>query len=198
MSPPLSLLPALLASLLCLTSHTVHSAAAVAGCEYEGQLYVAGAKFKPDPCSKCHCPWKGGEVRCTVADCLQDDHCIQWGNTTKGCCPECEERGCRFSDGRVVAQGEIIKKEPCVRCYCPVGGGNPVCDVTSCPLSQCVDPVYVPGVCCPTCPNGPNCQIGLLTLPVKSSVHIEGANCTCESFQDVDGIKRTMVRCNKF
>ncbi|GFO22954.1 von Willebrand factor c domain-containing 2-like protein [Plakobranchus ocellatus] len=101
------------------------------------------------------------------------------------------------SDGKVYKQGEVIRNEPCVRCYCPLGGGEPVCDVTACPLSECVDPKEVPGLCCPICPNGPNCQIGLLTLPINQSVVIEGATCACERFVDTDGHTRVSARCNK-
>ncbi|XP_005095676.1 brorin [Aplysia californica] len=169
-----------------------------AGCDYHGKLYVAGSRFQPEPCINCHCPRRGGVAKCTVKDCMVERHCVSYSNGTNQCCPKCEEYGCRHTDGKLFQQGEVIRHEPCVRCYCPVGGGDPVCDVTDCPLSQCVDPVKVEGVCCPVCPNGPNCQIGLLTLPIGQSVVIEGATCTCESFTDVDGEKRTLARCNKY
>jgi hypothetical protein len=167
------------------------------GCEFEGRMYQAASKFSPTPCMSCSCPAVGGAPNCFVQDCMTDEHCLKFANITSECCPTCVESGCRHTDGHIFQQGEVIRNEACVRCYCPLGGGNPVCDVTSCPMSQCVDPVHVPGVCCPVCPNGPNCQIGLLTLPIGESVILEGATCTCESFLDLDGLKRTLARCNK-
>ncbi|XP_059165901.1 cysteine-rich motor neuron 1 protein-like [Physella acuta] len=167
------------------------------GCELEGRTYAAGSRFAPNSCTTCECPLHGGVAECVTRECVQDQNCVQYSIQSDECCPTCVEVGCRHTDGKLFHQGEVIRNEACVRCYCPFGGGNPVCDVTSCPLSQCVDPVSVPGVCCPICPNGPNCQIGILTLPIGQSILVEGATCTCESFIDVDGIKRTLARCNK-
>uniref|UniRef100_A0A0B6Z8M8 VWFC domain-containing protein n=2 Tax=Arion vulgaris TaxID=1028688 RepID=A0A0B6Z8M8_9EUPU len=167
------------------------------GCEFEGRIYLTGTKFSPTPCMSCHCPKDGGIVNCAVEDCMPDQHCLTFTNTTAECCPTCVQFGCRHTDGVIFQQGEVIRNEACVRCYCPLGGGNPVCDVTSCPMSQCVDPVNISGVCCPVCPNGPNCQIGLLTLPVDQSVIVDGATCSCESLVDLDGQKRSLARCNK-
>ncbi|BFZ22224.1 hypothetical protein BsWGS_25263 [Bradybaena similaris] len=189
----------LLFSLVCLwaSSESASLRFPQKGCTFEGRLFPKGSKFEPTPCMTCHCPHDGGIANCAVQDCMPDQNCITLDNSTTACCPTCLDFGCRHSDGRLFHQGEVIRNEPCVRCYCPFGGGTPVCDVTSCPLSQCVDPVTVPGVCCPICPNGPNCQIGLLTLPIGQSVLVEGARCVCESFLDAEGQERTMARCNK-
>ncbi|CAL1545117.1 unnamed protein product [Lymnaea stagnalis] len=186
-----------LISFVAVLAPSLHGAYIGEGCEYDGRLYMSGTKFKAKACTSCHCPRGGGMPNCVIEECAPDPHCIKFDNQSGECCPVCQERGCRHSDGQLFQQGEVIRNEACVRCYCPLGGGDPICDVTSCPLSQCVDPVKVPGVCCPICPKGPNCQIGLLTLPIGQSVMIEGATCTCESFLDVDGIKRTLARCNK-
>lgn len=170
------------------------------GCVYRSNLYPPGSRFRPDPCTTCRCRKRSGVVHCVVKDCTTDQHCLKVSedkNKRKKCCPKCLELGCRHSDGKIYKQGEVIRNEPCVRCYCPIGGGEPVCDVTSCPSTQCVDPVKVKGVCCPVCPNGPNCQIGLLTLPLNQTVEVEGANCTCEEFTDQDGKRRVLARCNK-
>ncbi|GFR91926.1 brorin-like protein [Elysia marginata] len=168
------------------------------GCVYKGILRPPGSKFKPEPCTTCRCRKRTGAVHCVVKDCTSDRHCLKFSERKGGrCCPYCLELGCRHTDGKVYKRGAVIRNEPCVRCYCPLGGGEPVCDVTSCPLSQCVDPVHIQGVCCPVCPNGPNCQIGLLTLPINKTVEVEGATCTCERFTDQDGKTRVLARCNK-
>ncbi|RUS90074.1 hypothetical protein EGW08_002187, partial [Elysia chlorotica] len=127
------------------------------GCVYKGKLRPPGAKFRPDPCTTCRCRKRTGVVHCVVKDCTLDRHCLEFsevGGANTHCCPACVEVGCRHTDGKVYKQGEVIRNEPCVRCYCPLGGGEPVCDVTQCPLSECVDPEPVPGLCCHTCPNG--------------------------------------------
>ncbi|KAK3769839.1 hypothetical protein RRG08_028506 [Elysia crispata] len=167
------------------------------GCVYKGVLRPPGSKFRPEPCTTCRCRKRTGVVHCVVKDCTVDQHCLKFAKKArKRCCPSCQEMGCRHTDGKVYKQGEVIRNEPCVRCYCPFGGGEPVCDVTLCPLSECVDPVDVQGVCCPTCPNGPNCQIGLLTLPIDKSVKVDNETCRCERFTGKDGDTRVMARCS--
>ncbi|KAL4218308.1 hypothetical protein ACF0H5_023044 [Mactra antiquata] len=60
-------------------------------------------------------------------------------------------------------------------------GGQHYCHPIPCPLPPCHDAVTKPGVCCPSCPHGPDCMApdGHVIL-FKHSRIIDGKNCTCE------------------
>ncbi|XP_053391193.1 kielin/chordin-like protein [Mercenaria mercenaria] len=60
-------------------------------------------------------------------------------------------------------------------------GGVHYCHPIPCPLPPCVDAVQKKGICCPSCPNGPNCPAP--DDHVVAYHHweiIDGKNCTCE------------------
>lgn len=124
-------------------------------CVFEGRVLSPGTKFKSDNCTTCRCPRKGGQVMCTVEDCREEPNCLRHTNvTSRSCCQRCEEYGCYHTDGHVYKRGEVISRDGCSRCYCPLEGGHSTCDVKPCPPIMCVDFVHQTGSCCPRCPNG--------------------------------------------
>lgn len=162
-------------------------------CYYGGKAFSPGQKFHPDPCISCRCPWDGGRVTCSVKDCREESDCLRHVNVTSFgrdvCCPKCLEYGCRHTDGRVYRQGDVISRDGCMRCYCPLGGGETTCDVSYCPPVLCVDFQLAPGKCCPRCPHGSNCQLGLLTIPGSAVVKVKDALCRCQLKRRGDNFK---------
>ncbi|XP_076455986.1 uncharacterized protein LOC143290439 [Babylonia areolata] len=181
-----------------------------AGCLHGGHVVSPGARFKPDPCTSCRCPRRGGQAVCSVQDCREDVHCLRHVNVTSpppprrgrveggrrrrrerggrtrssssSCCPRCAEQGCRHTDGHVYRRGEVISSDGCSHCYCPLEGGATACDVKPCPPVLCVDFVLAPpggGSCCPRCPRGQNCQLGLRIIPRGRIVASGGSLCHC-------------------
>ncbi|KAL8561882.1 hypothetical protein ACOMHN_046672 [Nucella lapillus] len=153
------------------------------GCLYGGRVVLPRVRFKPDPCTSCRCPRKGDQAVCTVEDCRKDLHCLRHSNMTsrRSCCRKCVEYGCRHTDGHVYQRGEVISSEECAHCYCPLKGGASACDVRPCPPIMCVDFVLPrrKGRCCPRCPRGQNCQLGLRTISRGRIVTSGGALCQC-------------------
>ncbi|CAM5086109.1 unnamed protein product [Eretmochelys imbricata] len=122
-------------------------------CHYQGHLYESGAPFRPpggDPCSTCTC--LGGDVLCVMAPCppLTCTHqVIEPGD----CCPRC--KGCMY-DGQEHADGTSWFSSPCVSCLCTHGIAT--CAQIRC-LGSCLQPVQVPGECCPLCAGfSPDCM----------------------------------------
>ncbi|CAM5083901.1 unnamed protein product [Natator depressus] len=122
-------------------------------CPYQGHLYESGATFRPpggDPCSTCTC--LGGDVLCVMAPCppLTCTHqVIEPGD----CCPRC--KGCMY-DGQEHADGTSWFSSPCVSCLCTHGIAT--CAQIRC-LGSCLQPVQVPGECCPLCAGfSPDCM----------------------------------------
>ncbi|XP_074980690.1 kielin/chordin-like protein isoform X9 [Caretta caretta] len=122
-------------------------------CRYQGHLYESGAPFRPpggDPCSTCTC--LGGDVLCVMAPCppLTCTHqVIEPGD----CCPRC--KGCMY-DGQEHADGTSWFSSPCVSCLCTHGIAT--CAQIRC-LGSCLQPVQVPGECCPLCAGfSPDCM----------------------------------------
>lgn len=68
-------------------------------------------------------------------------------------------------------------------------GGVRYCHPIPCPLPPCVDSETKTGVCCPDCPNGPNCQgPDGHVIAYHDWKIIDGKNCTCE-------LPRTDAKC---
>lgn len=123
-------------------------------CQYGNDTYAAGERFRPDPCTSCHCPRHGGRALCTIQDCLWEPHCLRRHRRPDECCGSCLEHGCLHSDGRVYPRGATISETKCDRCVCPEDGGPSACSKVKCPEVHCVRPVVDPEQCCPSCPNG--------------------------------------------
>ena len=124
-------------------------------CLYGNSTHPGGSKFRPGPCTICHCPKRGGRPNCVIEDCKYDPDCVKYVKSPDSlCCDICIEHGCWNSDGHVYKPGEIVSRMSCTTCRCPEGGGRIECSRVTCPEVTCVDPVREPGSCCSTCPNG--------------------------------------------
>ena len=124
-------------------------------CVYGNMSYTPGEKFRPDECTKCHCPEFGGRARCHVTDCRAVPmNCLRAKKRPGECCGICLEYGCLHTDGHVYAPGHTIVDDACNHCFCPHRGGKTVCSTRKCPRHACVDPVKGVNDCCPKCPNG--------------------------------------------
>ena len=124
-------------------------------CLYENKTYKAGEKFRPDPCTFCHCPHHGGRVLCAIQDCQWEPNCVRKKPSEDGCCSTCLEYGCKHRDGKIYHPREPVSVTPCEECFCPPAGGAVECIRADCPQTpNCVNPVQKEGDCCPTCPDG--------------------------------------------
>ena len=124
-----------------------------ASCIHNNQTYIAGQKFKPDPCTSCHCR-DDGRTLCSIMDCLFETNCIEYAKEPNVCCQRCVRRGCQHADGRIYLPGQEVRVTACEYCFCPPTGGRVECVKASCPRLVCVDAVQKDGACCPRCPHG--------------------------------------------
>ena len=123
-------------------------------CAYENKTYPAGKRFRPDPCTHCHCPRHGGRVQCFIKDCRHLTNCIDIRKRPGQCCGTCGQVGCQHSNGKTYMPGEMVRLGPCEACQCPLSGGKLECDRLECSPANCVNPVRRKGECCETCPRG--------------------------------------------
>ncbi|KAK0055073.1 von Willebrand factor C domain-containing protein 2 [Biomphalaria pfeifferi] len=75
-------------------------------------------------------------------------------------------------------EGEITDGD-CLPCFCY--RGSLVCATVQCQSTPCVDYDILPGECCPSCPNGPNCLLpdkGILASGQSTTLN-DGRTCTC-------------------
>ncbi|KAK2174801.1 hypothetical protein NP493_776g01006 [Ridgeia piscesae] len=126
-------------------------------CVYEKKVYRPGRRFKPNACTTCHCPKRGGRTRCSIEDCREQPNCLQFAKSPK-CCPACLRYGCLHSDGKVYQPGTVVSVNQCSKCVCPTTGGRTICTNVPCPRLHCVDAVADPGQCCRKCINVTMCQ----------------------------------------
>ncbi|XP_046551931.1 von Willebrand factor C domain-containing protein 2-like [Haliotis rubra] len=167
------------ASLLICTEGSTETVKATT-CQYRNVTYAARQTFKPDPCTFCKCPRGGGEARCAIMDCKWEPHCLKFATDHDVCCPTCLHYGCLHSDGKVYEVGSVVSRGNCSTCYCPESGGRTVCEVTQCPRPRCVDHVVREGTCCPSCPNGHNCQYKGHIIPANKILDIDHRRCRCK------------------
>lgn len=124
-------------------------------CRYENATYSAGERFRPTPCTYCHCPKHGGRPLCAIQDCVWEPNCLKYDHKFDECCGTCLEHGCHHIDGKVYKAESVVKDSECEMCVCPEDGGTVICTPKFvCPRVNCVDMVLDPGTCCPRCPNG--------------------------------------------
>ncbi|KAK6180918.1 hypothetical protein SNE40_008883 [Patella caerulea] len=94
---------------------------------------------------------------------------------------------CICGDGKRIYPGETHRESDCYTCFCTVEYGA-VSFPDSCPSIECVDFDNTPddGICCPPCPNGPNCQVVVNgvrhIIPDNGTVPFGGGTCTCPPF----------------
>lgn len=133
-------------------------------CIYENKSIAAGRRFKPEPCTYCHCPSHGGRAECAIQDCRHEPNCLKRKKQTRhDCCGICVQLGCIDSKGVTYEPGaRIPSPDNCETCFCPKGGGRPICRTRHkrpCPAANCVNAVRQPGSCCHYCPAGDNCWL---------------------------------------
>ncbi|XP_068928293.1 cysteine-rich motor neuron 1 protein isoform X4 [Petaurus breviceps papuanus] len=121
-------------------------------CVFNSVEYDDGDMFRMDNCQFCRC--QGGVSICFSAQC-GELNCDRYYEPEGECCPVCEDpvypfnnpAGC-FASGQIRAHGDRWREDDCTFCQCI--NGEPHCVATACGQS-CMNPVKVPGECCPVC-----------------------------------------------
>ncbi|XP_074144273.1 cysteine-rich motor neuron 1 protein isoform X4 [Sminthopsis crassicaudata] len=121
-------------------------------CVFNNVEYYDGDMFRMDNCQFCRC--QGGVSICFSAQC-GELNCDRYYEPEGECCPVCEDpvypfnnpAGC-FASGQIRAHGDRWREDDCTFCQCI--NGEPHCVATACGQS-CMNPVKVPGECCPVC-----------------------------------------------
>ncbi|XP_051781547.1 cysteine-rich motor neuron 1 protein [Erpetoichthys calabaricus] len=121
-------------------------------CIFNGVEYYDGDMFRMDSCRFCRC--QGGVSICFTAQCGVL-HCERYYVPDGECCPVCEDpifsalnfAGCYVS-GQILAHGDHWREDDCTFCQCVSGEAR--CVAAACGHS-CLNPVEVPGECCPVC-----------------------------------------------
>ncbi|XP_078590239.1 uncharacterized protein LOC144870269 [Branchiostoma floridae x Branchiostoma japonicum] len=146
------------------------------GCVHEdGSLIPVGDTYELDDCTSCTCLATGEEPQCESMACIAL-HCANPVKIVGQCCPVCV--GCLYGDVLIPVDG-TYEPDPCTSCTCDTLGGEPQCAVRDCPPMLCNNAVYVPGYCCPVCPD--------LGCPHEDGLILTGTayqpdpctNCTC-------------------
>ncbi|KAB0380269.1 hypothetical protein FD755_008053 [Muntiacus reevesi] len=144
-------------------------------CVFNNVEYSDGDMFRMDNCRFCRC--QGGVSICFTAQCGELS-CERYYMPEGECCPVCEDpvyplnnpAGC-YANGQIHAHGDRWREDDCTFCQCI--NGEPHCVATACGQS-CMNPVKVPGECCPVCEGEElcmglkrgctlNCPFGFLT-----------------------------------
>ncbi|KAF3826496.1 hypothetical protein GH733_009021, partial [Mirounga leonina] len=121
-------------------------------CVFNNEEYDDGDMFRMDSCRFCRC--QGGVSICFTAQC-GELNCERYYVPEGECCPVCEDpvypfnnpAGC-YANGQIRAHGDRWREDDCTFCQCI--NGEPHCVATACGQS-CMNPVKVPGECCPVC-----------------------------------------------
>ncbi|XP_053158940.1 cysteine-rich motor neuron 1 protein isoform X1 [Hemicordylus capensis] len=121
-------------------------------CIFNSVEYYDGDTFRMDECRFCRC--QGGVSICFSAQC-GELHCDRYYVPEGECCPVCEDSvslvnnpaGC-YANGQIQAHGDRWREDDCTFCQCINGESH--CVATACGQS-CLNPVKVPGECCPMC-----------------------------------------------
>ncbi|KAF8785303.1 Kielin/chordin-like protein like [Argiope bruennichi] len=143
-------------------------------CLFETVKYSNGERFNPDSCRSCEC--KDGNVVCTSEICLELN-CQLRVRLPGQCCEVC--RGCVYEGTEYENDATWISPHnPCLSCKCT--GGTVSCKNIVCPV-ECVEPIPVPGRCCPVCPecerDGVKYKSGERFSPPSRPCD----SCTCDS-----------------
>nr|XP_032658077.1 kielin/chordin-like protein [Chelonoidis abingdonii] len=123
-----------------------------AQCSYHQHVYANGQSFTDphSPCQRCQCT--DGTVQCSPVACPLPS-CPRPERQPGQCCPTCP--GCSYG-GKEYPNGAEFPHptDRCKQCHCL--NGNVQCLSRRCPLLLCVEPMLVPGGCCPQCPEPPS------------------------------------------
>ncbi|XP_070183665.1 brorin-like isoform X2 [Littorina saxatilis] len=105
--------------------------------------------------------------------------------------------GCYYDSGRY-KHGDKWEPNACTTCQCMLD--RTICYAVDCFFAECVDFEYVPGKCCPMCPNGPNCSLNGTIVSVGEEVQT-GPSTTCTCVLPESGafaFRRPGVMCTTF
>ncbi|XP_072623413.1 cysteine-rich motor neuron 1 protein isoform X4 [Vulpes vulpes] len=175
-------------------------------CVFNNVEYNDGDMFRMDNCRFCRC--QGGVSICFTAQC-GELNCERYYVPEGECCPVCEDpvypfnnpAGC-YANGQIRAHGDRWREDDCTFCQCI--NGEPHCVATACGQS-CMNPVKVPGECCPVCEeptyitiDPPACgELSNCTLTEKDCVygfkldHNGCRTCQCKNREELcSGLKR--------
>ncbi|XP_043460117.1 cysteine-rich motor neuron 1 protein isoform X6 [Prionailurus bengalensis] len=175
-------------------------------CVFNNVEYNDGDMFRMDNCRFCRC--QGGVSICFTAQC-GELNCERYYVPEGECCPVCEDpvypfnnpAGC-YASGQIRAHGDRWREDDCTFCQCI--NGEPHCVATACGQS-CMNPVKVPGECCPVCEeptyitiDPPACgELPNCTLTEKDCVygfkldHNGCRTCQCKNREErCSGLKR--------
>ncbi|KAL3884246.1 hypothetical protein ACJMK2_030464 [Sinanodonta woodiana] len=116
------------------------------GCEVRGRSYLHGDLVSEDECSKCLCKEECVDM---FSQCPSPS-CTHPMRTSETCCPVCE--GCTYLRRKFRNGQKFVPPggDACKICVCRNGSID--CRNMDCPEVNCVNPVQVPGHCCPVCP----------------------------------------------
>ncbi|XP_072783287.1 cysteine-rich motor neuron 1 protein isoform X2 [Taeniopygia guttata] len=159
-------------------------------CIFNSMEYYDGDMFRMDACRFCRC--QAGVSICFSAQC-GELHCDRYYVPEGECCPVCEDplypvnnpAGC-YANGKILAHGDRWREDDCTFCQCI--NGDPHCVATACGQS-CINPVKVPGECCPVCEEPTYITIGPPTCEVLVNCNLTEKDCIYSFKLDQNGCR---------
>ncbi|XP_052661755.1 cysteine-rich motor neuron 1 protein isoform X1 [Harpia harpyja] len=159
-------------------------------CIFNSMEYYDGDMFRMDACRFCRC--QGGVSICFSAQC-GELHCDRYYVPEGECCPVCEDpvypinnpAGC-YANGQIQAHGDRWREDDCTFCQCI--NGDPHCVATACGQS-CLNPVKVPGECCPVCEEPTYITIGPPTCEILVNCTLTEKDCIYSFKLDQNGCR---------
>ncbi|KAH0622558.1 hypothetical protein JD844_024962 [Phrynosoma platyrhinos] len=152
--------------------------------------YYDGDMFRMDACRFCRC--QGGVSICFSAQC-GELHCDRYYVPEGECCPVCEDSispvsnpaGC-YANSQIQAHGDRWREDDCTFCQCINGESH--CVATACGQS-CLNPVKVPGECCPMCEEPTYITIGPPTCYPLVNCTLTEMDCIYDFRVDQNGCR---------
>ncbi|XP_034284065.2 cysteine-rich motor neuron 1 protein isoform X2 [Pantherophis guttatus] len=159
-------------------------------CIFNSVEYNDGDMFRMDTCRFCQC--QGGVSICFSAQC-GELHCDRYYVPEGECCPVCEDSispisnpaGC-YANSQIQAHGDRWREDDCTFCQCINGESH--CVATACGQS-CLNPVKVPGECCPMCEEPTYITIGPPTCPPLVNCTLKETDCIYDFKVDQNGCR---------
>ncbi|XP_066850009.1 cysteine-rich motor neuron 1 protein isoform X3 [Anser cygnoides] len=159
-------------------------------CIFNSMEYYDGDMFRMDACRFCRC--QGGVSICFSAQC-GELHCDRYYVPEGECCPVCEDpvypinnpAGC-YANGQIQAHGDRWREDDCTFCQCINGDAH--CVATACGQS-CLNPVKVPGECCPVCEEPTYITIGPPTCEILVNCTLTEKDCIYSFKLDQNGCR---------
>ncbi|XP_023974438.1 cysteine-rich motor neuron 1 protein isoform X6 [Physeter macrocephalus] len=168
-------------------------------CVFNNVEYSDGDMFRMDNCRFCRC--QGGVSICFTAQC-GELNCERYYVPEGECCPVCEDpvypfnnpAGC-YANGQIRAHGDRWREDDCTFCQCI--NGEPHCVATACGQS-CMNPVKVPGECCPVCEEPTYITIDPPACGESSNCTLTEKDCIYGFKLDLNGCRTCQCKNNDF